>query len=309
VTRAASGADLGTEVAGQLLTSPRVLWVVTGILGFLAIVPGLPFLPFVALAGVIGALAASGGMAPAMPVEPEATPGLGQGEPAPEGLLALDLMELEVGFELVPLVDGATGVVADGGGDLVERIRTVRRQLAQEMGFIVPPIHIRDNLQLPPSTYSILVKGIEVARGELPDREPARDQPRHRHDADHRRRDARAGVRSGRALDRARRSRARTARRLHRGRSGDGRGDASHRKSSAATRTSCSVARRCRASSTRSPSPAPRSSRSWCPSCSASAVSRRCSRTCSAKACPSATSRRSSKRSPITRRRRRTRIS
>ena len=166
VTRAASGADLGTEVAGQLLTSPRVLWVVTGLLGALALVPGLPFLPFVALAGATGALAASGGVAPVKPPEDAAPAGI-PGEPAPEGLLALDLMELEVGFELVPLVDGATGVVADGGGDLVERIRTFRRQLAQEMGFIVPPIHIRDNLQLPPSTYSVLVKGIEVARGEL----------------------------------------------------------------------------------------------------------------------------------------------
>jgi flagellar biosynthesis protein FlhA len=167
VTRAASGADLGTEVAGQLLTSPRVLWVVTGLLGALALVPGLPFLPFVALAGATGALAASGGVAPARPAEPDAAPAGVPGEPAPEGLLALDLMELEVGFELVPLVDGATGVVADGGGDLVERIRTFRRQLAQEMGFIVPPIHIRDNLQLPPSTYTVLVKGIEIARGEL----------------------------------------------------------------------------------------------------------------------------------------------
>jgi flagellar biosynthesis protein FlhA len=167
VTRAASNADLGTEVAGQLLTSPRVLWVVTGLLGALAVVPGLPFLPFVALAGAIGALAASGGIAPVTASEPDAGPPGSAGDPAPEGFLALDLMELEVGFELVPLVDGATGVVADGGADLVERIRTFRRQLAQEMGFIVPPIHIRDNLQLPPSAYAVLVKGIEVARGEL----------------------------------------------------------------------------------------------------------------------------------------------
>ncbi len=169
VTRAASGSDLGTEVAGQLLTSPRVLWLVTGILGFLSLVPGLPFLPFVALAGTTGALAAAGGVAPAVPAEPESTRGgaAASGEDRPEALLALDLMELEVGFELVPLVDAVTGHVPDGGGDLIERIRTTRRQLALEMGFIVPPIHIRDNLQLKPSAYSILVKGIEVARGEL----------------------------------------------------------------------------------------------------------------------------------------------
>ncbi|HXJ35886.1 MAG TPA: flagellar biosynthesis protein FlhA [Candidatus Eisenbacteria bacterium] len=169
VTRAASGSDLGTEVAGQLLTSPRVLWLVTGILGFLSLVPGLPFLPFVALAGTTGALAAAGGVAPSAPAEPEGARGgaATSAEDRPEALLALDLMELEVGFELVPLVDAVTGHVPDGGGDLIERIRTTRRQLALEMGFIVPPIHIRDNLQLKPSAYSILVKGIEVARGEL----------------------------------------------------------------------------------------------------------------------------------------------
>src|SRR5919204_671807 len=85
----------------------------------------------------------------------------------PEALLALDLMELEVGFELVPLVGPAAGGAAPPGGDLVERIRTLRRQLALEMGFIVPPIHIRDNLQIKPSEYVILVKGNEVARGEV----------------------------------------------------------------------------------------------------------------------------------------------
>ena len=160
VTRAATSADLGTEVAGQLLTSPRVLWVVSGILGVLAVVPGLPFLPFVALAGATGALAAAGGLAPVTADESDAAaPDAAETEPVPDGLLALDLMELEVGRDLVPLVDGA--------GDLVERVRTLRRQLALEMGFVVPPIHIRDNPALPPHVYAILVKGVEIARGEL----------------------------------------------------------------------------------------------------------------------------------------------
>src|SRR6058998_247287 len=156
VTRAASGADLGSEVAGQLLTSPRVLWLVSGILGAFALLPGLPFLPFIALAGATGGLAAAGGVNPA----PAAgTPEEGGGEV----LVPLDLMELEVGFELVPLVEPG----AASGGDLVERIRTLRRNLALEMGFIVPPVHIRDNLQIRPSEYVILLKGVEVARGEL----------------------------------------------------------------------------------------------------------------------------------------------
>jgi flagellar biosynthesis protein FlhA len=141
--------------------SPKVLWLVTGILGAFALLPGLPFLPFIALAGATGGLAASGragGEAPAT-TSPELPAGRPK-EDRPEALLSLDLMELEVGFELVPLVEGE-------GADLVDRIRTLRRQLALEMGFIVPPIHIRDNLQIKPNEYVILVKGIEVGRGDI----------------------------------------------------------------------------------------------------------------------------------------------
>ncbi len=169
VTRAASEADLGSEVTGQLFASPKVLWVVTGILGAFALLPGLPFLPFVALAAGTGSLAASGGArAAAGAADEDGAPGPAARpkDDKPEALLPLDLMELEVGFELVPLVDGATGP-AQAGGDLVERIRTLRRNLALEMGFIVPPVHIRDNLQIKPNEYVILLKGVEIARGEL----------------------------------------------------------------------------------------------------------------------------------------------
>jgi flagellar biosynthesis protein FlhA len=168
VTRAASGADLGTEVTGQLLMSPRVLWTVSGILGAFALLPGLPFLPFVTLAGATAGLAwnsaaaTDGAAAGGEPGLPAARPK----DEKPETLLALDLMELEVGFELVPLVDPGTGP-APAGGDLVTRIQTLRRQLAQEMGFIVPPIHIRDNLQLRPGEYVIVLKGVEIARGDI----------------------------------------------------------------------------------------------------------------------------------------------
>jgi flagellar biosynthesis protein FlhA len=165
VTRAASGADLGSEVTGQLFTSPRVLWTVTGLLAGFALLPGLPFLPFMALAGATGGLALAGGAPPAPTRDADPTlPATRPKEERPEALLPLDAMEIEVGFELVPLVDANAGVP---GGDLVERIRTLRRQLALEMGFIVPPIHIRDNLQIKPNEYLILLRGIEVARGEL----------------------------------------------------------------------------------------------------------------------------------------------
>jgi flagellar biosynthesis protein FlhA len=170
VTRATSGSDLGTEVTGQLFTSPKVLWLVTGLLGAFALLPGLPFLPFVTLALATGGLAASGGASTTAAAGKPGEPGVPAARPKddrPETLLALDLMELEVGFELVPLVDGKLGNPGEGSGDLVERIKTLRRQLALEMGFIVPPIHIRDNLQLKPNAYVILLKGIEVARGEV----------------------------------------------------------------------------------------------------------------------------------------------
>jgi flagellar biosynthesis protein FlhA len=166
VTRAASGADLGSEVTDQLLMSPRVLWLVTGILGALALLPGLPFLPFIALAGAMGGLAVAGRGRPVGDVE-AGVPAVRAADEKPEALLALDLMELEVGFELVPLVEPSAGVTPPVGGDLVERIRTLRRQLALEMGFIVPPIHIRDNLQIKPNEYVILLKGTEIGRGEI----------------------------------------------------------------------------------------------------------------------------------------------
>jgi flagellar biosynthesis protein FlhA len=169
VTRAASGEALGSEVTGQLFTSPRVLWTVTGILGGFALLPGLPFVPFVLMALAAGGLATSSGGTTASTTSP-AAPGLPAArakDERPETLLALDLMEIEVGFELVPLVDGSVGAPGQGGGDLIERIRGLRRTLALEMGFIVPPVHIRDNLQRKPSEYAILLKGIEIARGEV----------------------------------------------------------------------------------------------------------------------------------------------
>jgi flagellar biosynthesis protein FlhA len=163
VTRATSGADLGTEVTDQLLMSPRVLWLVTGILGAFALLPGLPFLPFVTLAGAAAGLASTRAGAAKGADGGVALPATRPKDERPETLLPLDVMEIEVGFELVPLVEGSGGT----GVDLVERIRTLRRQLALDMGFIVPPIHIRDNLQIKPNEYQILLKGIEVARGEL----------------------------------------------------------------------------------------------------------------------------------------------
>jgi flagellar biosynthesis protein FlhA len=168
VTRAAAEADLGQQLGRQLLANPRVLTLVAGFLVVFALVPGLPFLPFILLAAVVVGLQYVGAEA-----QPAAGAAVGAGGTLPakapperiESLLPLDLMELEVGYELVPLVDGGAG--GAHGSPLVERIKGLRRQLALEMGFIVPPIHIRDNLQRKPGEYVILLKGAEIAKGSV----------------------------------------------------------------------------------------------------------------------------------------------
>ena len=170
VTRAAAAEeDLGSQLASQLFSSHRVLTLVAAFLVLFALVPGLPFLPFMCLAGLVIGLRRAGGdgaKAPAAASPGQAVAVAGKALPERiEALLPLDLMELEVGYELVPLVDGSAG--AAGGSPLVERIKGLRRQLALDMGFIVPPIHIRDNLQRRPGEYAVLLKGAEIAKGTV----------------------------------------------------------------------------------------------------------------------------------------------
>jgi flagellar biosynthesis protein FlhA len=166
VTRAASDTDLSREVLGQLTVRARPLAVTAGVLGALSLVPGLPFLPFVAPATLLGVLAyrLRGGGAAAEPAAAEAPAG---GEPVTEqvqSLLALDPLQLEIGFGLLSLVDA-------GGGSLLDRIRVLRRQFATELGFVVPPVRVRDNAALASNQYVIRVRGNEVARGDVyPDR-------------------------------------------------------------------------------------------------------------------------------------------
>ena len=164
VTRATSGADLGSEVVRQILFNPRVLTMVAALLTAFALLPGLPFLPFLVLAGAIGGLAyfsredaGARAEAAALEARPDAAKAREKSDLPPP----LDVLEIEVGYELVPLVD------SEQRGELTERIRSLRRQLVQEMGFVVPPVHIRDNLQLKPNEYAILLKGVEVARAEV----------------------------------------------------------------------------------------------------------------------------------------------
>ncbi len=161
VTRTASGGELGLEIRKQLLWNPRALWVVAAILALFIFVPGFPMLPFLIVASAIGGVAyylahdeAQEQEQAAMekqPVERHEEPV----RPQP-----VDLLELEVGYEIIPLVDGEKGAV-------VERIRALRRQFLTDKGFLVPQIHIRDNLRLGSKQYVILVKGVEAGKGEL----------------------------------------------------------------------------------------------------------------------------------------------
>jgi flagellar biosynthesis protein FlhA len=161
VTRTASGGELGAEITKQLFWNPKVLTVVAVVLTMFVFVPGFPAVPFLMAAGTFGGIAYTlTNERVVESEEPAKDPSKSEtSEEAPRPQ-TVDLLELEVGFELIPLVDGEKGAV-------VERIRALRRQFLVEKGFIVPQIHIRDNLRLGSKEYVIRVKGVEAGRGEL----------------------------------------------------------------------------------------------------------------------------------------------
>lgn len=165
VTRAASKANLGREIVGQLTQSFPALWISAGVMAALAIVPGLPHIPFLILSASVAAVAYGKQRAvrleAAKAKEPAATKAKMPEDDKIENYLAIDQMELEIGYALIPLVD------VNQGGDLLERITLLRRQCASELGIIVPPIRIRDNILLQPAQYVIRVKGVQIGGGEL----------------------------------------------------------------------------------------------------------------------------------------------
>ncbi len=162
VTRSAASSDLGEEVRHQLLTQPKAIATAACMIMIFALIPGMPKVSFILVSALIGFLAYKlyQNAEKSREIEEEISPTLTNDEP--EDLLApLDILALEVGYGLIPLVD------AGQGGELLQRIKALRKQLAMEMGFIVPAIHIRDNLQLNANRYSIILKGVEIANGEL----------------------------------------------------------------------------------------------------------------------------------------------
>jgi flagellar biosynthesis protein FlhA len=167
VTRTASESNLGQDLGVQLTAYPKALMLAAAALFLFGIIPGLPKVSFFFLAALTGGgawlimrrqqreveLAAR---------EQAAEPAAAREEPEQvEALLGVDPLSLEVGYGLIPLVD------ASQGGDLLERIKLIRRQFAVDLGFILPAVHIRDNLQLKPNDYVLKVKGVEVARGTV----------------------------------------------------------------------------------------------------------------------------------------------
>jgi flagellar biosynthesis protein FlhA len=167
-----SGSDstgLGSQVLSQMGADPRPMAIAASVLFLFGIVPGLPLFPFWVMGAIFGIMAYAAWKlpteSPAAAIElaaaEKAKAATAEGGDKVEGLLKIDPLGLEVGYSLIPLLD------VNQGGTVLERIKGVRRQMAQELGIVVPPVRIRDNLQLPPHTYRFMLRGEEIARAEL----------------------------------------------------------------------------------------------------------------------------------------------
>ncbi|OWY30948.1 flagellar biosynthesis protein FlhA [Herbaspirillum robiniae] len=173
VSRVANDQDVGGQLINQLFAKPEVLYITAVIIGGMGLIPGMPHIAFILLAAAMGggayAISKRKEQAKTEAAQPEAAGGIGGGTVAPaqeaeeatwQDVMPVDTLGLEVGYRLIPLVDKAQG------GELLKRIKGIRKKFAQEVGFLSPPIHIRDNLELKPSAYRITLKGVEVGKGE-----------------------------------------------------------------------------------------------------------------------------------------------
>jgi flagellar biosynthesis protein FlhA len=164
VSRVANHQDIGTQLTGQLFANPTVLNVTAGIIGGMGLIPGMPHLAFIGLAAIFV------GIAYLMKKKSKNTLTLDAQDKVPahnesieaswDDVTGVDTLSLEVGYRLIPLVDSAQG------GDLLKKIKGLRKKFAQGVGFLSPSVHISDNLELKPSGYLIKIRGVEIASGE-----------------------------------------------------------------------------------------------------------------------------------------------
>ena len=176
VTRQNTDEDMGQQLFFQLFDNPKSLMITAAILGIMGIVPGMPHFSFLSLAVVAGAGAyyidkknKKKAEQPNLPATVEASGETGsQKELSWDDVQPVDIIGLEVGYRLIPLVD------RDQGGELLERVKGVRKKLSQDFGFLIPAVHIRDNLELTPNSYRLTLMGVAVGEAEIkPDMELA----------------------------------------------------------------------------------------------------------------------------------------
>ncbi|MBX9935311.1 MAG: flagellar biosynthesis protein FlhA, partial [Burkholderiaceae bacterium] len=163
ISRVGKDSDMGQQIVLQLFTSPRVLGVTAGILILLGVIPGMPHMVFLGVGSGLGYWAwtlLQRAKAPPPSEAPAAVPTPAETDATWDDLQPVDLLGLELGYRLIALVDKSRQ------GDLLTRIKGVRRKFAQEVGFLPPPVHVRDNLELKPSAYRLTLRGVVVGEGE-----------------------------------------------------------------------------------------------------------------------------------------------
>jgi flagellar biosynthesis protein FlhA len=165
VSRVSNNEDIGGQLVTQLFSKAKVIYVTAGIIGGMGAIPGMPHFAFLMLAALLAGIAyvvdEQKKSADAEPATEEIAEVISETEEASwDDVTPVDLVGLEVGYRLIPLVDKAQG------GDLLKRIKGLRKKFAQEVGFLAPTVHIRDNLELKPSNYRITLKGVDIANGE-----------------------------------------------------------------------------------------------------------------------------------------------
>ncbi|MGF1680395.1 flagellar biosynthesis protein FlhA [Photobacterium minamisatsumaniensis] len=168
VTRQNTDEDMGQQMTFQMFNNPQAL-IITGVILFvMGIVPGMPHIPFLLLAAMIGAIAywrikkmQAEAIAEAETPSTELTTQQPQKELSWDDVQPVDVIGLEVGYRLIPMVD------KEQGGELLDRVKGVRKKLSQDFGFLIPPVHIRDNLELPPNTYRISLMGVACGEANI----------------------------------------------------------------------------------------------------------------------------------------------